>query len=136
MHLANVAAFPNVDHPWLWVDAIERLAQLVTPATWAMHEHMHMRVPTRHVRVPDVELEKRFTKLPTRPCAEMGQKPVEVFRPCLWWRQGTGIGREGHKGVEGMLQLACAEAGPFEVAAIEMVQPVRVLPDISQLLHL
>jgi hypothetical protein len=47
-----VGAFTHVDDA-RWIERHQRLAELVAVMFLAMHEHMHMRVTSRHVRVPD-----------------------------------------------------------------------------------
>ncbi len=76
MQFAGGAALTNVNNARLRIDPIERLAQFITVALGAVQKHMHMRVPARHIRVPDVDLVKVLTSRPAQPCTQIGQEAV------------------------------------------------------------
>ncbi len=58
MQFAGGAALTNVNNARLRIDPIERLAKFSTVALGAVQKHMHMRVPARYIRAPDVDLVK------------------------------------------------------------------------------
>ena len=92
MAFADVASLPHVDHVRR-IERHEHFLELVAATRRAMHEDMHMRVPPRHITMPNPERDEGPAKLAAHPCAEVSDEAIEISRARRWWRQRSWIGQ-------------------------------------------